>query len=55
MYKQDLALNNLHGLICHETQTMFLVGTYHIYFRRFKEKMAYLEMKAIFTFSYFHT
>ena len=38
MYKQDLALNNLEGLICHKTQSMNLM-----------ESMIQLKIKLNFT------
>ena len=31
MYKEDLALNNPQGLICHEIQTNHIIYIYDIY------------------------
>ena len=33
MYKEDLALNNLQGLICHETQPNQIVYIQYIYMK----------------------
>ena len=41
MYKEDLALNNLHWLICHKTQTNLILYIYiYIYIYIYKGVLA---------------